>query len=121
MDVEETVKFEVEVVSEVVSVVLEERLTWAVSATLLLMFAGDREVARVMARTLDCPPSTRRKPFFFSQQLQMCPFDCTIVEGCGTLAAPNARNTHQPHSCFWTKSSSPTRKVEVRGTRWPTS
>ena len=31
-----------------------------------------------------------------------CPLDCTIVEGWRTPAAPNARNTHHPHSCLWT-------------------
>ena len=52
---------------------------------------------------------------------QRCPLDCTIVEGCRTLAAPNDRNTHQPHSCLSTKSVRLHEKVEVRGTRWPTS
>ena len=46
-------------------------------------FAGDSELARVMARTLDCPH---------------------LQEGCTTPAAPNARNTHQPLTCLWAKS-----------------
>ena len=69
----------------------------------VVMFAGDSELPRIMARTLDCP-RLQEESRCFSRQLQRCPLDCTIVEGCRTLGAPNAQNTHQPHSCSWTKS-----------------
>ena len=49
-------------------------------------------------------PIYKKKAVFFSRQQQRCPLDCTIVKGWRTLGAPNARNTHQPHSCFRTKS-----------------
>ena len=41
---------------------------------------------------LDCP-HLQEESHFFSRQLLRCPLDCRIVEGCRTLAAPNAQNT----------------------------
>ena len=57
--------------------------------------AEDSELARIMARTLDCP-HLQEESRFCSRQLQRCPLDGTTVE--------DARNAHQSHSCFWSKA-----------------
>ena len=66
-------------------------------------------------------PSTRRKPFFQPATTEVSTWLHTCRRSQNACCSQRSKHTHQPHSLLLDQISSPTRKVEVPGTRWPIS